>query len=781
MGNIRDILALSFLALTRLVPVAEAHVGARKSVSFRQPLLNTQFVTNPPSISDHTPGDTSPHDIAHRFIKEHISDAAFEYYIRDDSYTDQNTGISHVYIRQLVNGLEVSDGDMNLNIRDGQVLSYGSSIYTGTLNYTSLNPSWSQENYCAEIPRDTDPFVCGASLDRIRALASLHPVAAYTMHDNPIPASYFFTIAVSPDEAPSGVSMESALATREQCSDSISTGCWSVSSLPGILSPVKARLVYVQTHISGQDATQLNLAWRLEVEMEDNHYEAYVSAHDPSKIIASIDWVQDAPAPRDDGWLSELEAKVFGQSIFNTRPFLGLKTVADLLWSHVSDPAPADSTSTSAGGSYRVWKWTINDPASGNRTLQIAPYTKTASPLGWHALPAGKDRIETHPRTRPETIINHRTTVGNNVIAQANWSGRNKWISKNRPDGGSRLIFDFPYGANPWDKGWRTRNPRQYVNASVTQHFYIANMYHDLLYLYGFDEPSGNFQQHNFGKGGKDGDAVIVQAQDNKGYNNANFLTPPDGENGWCRMYIYNRSTPHRDGGLDASILIHELSHGLSKRLTGGPRDSSCLGVKEGRGMGEGWSDWIGTVVRSKRRYSDYPHAAWANNNRVGSRRYPYAKASLASFRGNPSMYDFLQRENYQEVHRIGEVWAEILWVVSNKLVDKHGFEDSLFPTSNPNFYRKIYRNGKQQLVPNRGNTLALQLVVNAMKLQPCNPTILQARDAIIAADKDLTGGSNRCSLWAGFASRGLGINAKSLMAKTKLSINGDMMPAGCR
>ncbi|ELU35548.1 fungalysin metallopeptidase (M36) domain-containing protein [Rhizoctonia solani AG-1 IA] len=60
----------------------------------------------------------------------------------------------------------------------------------------------------------------------------------------------------------------------------------------------------------------------------------------------------------------------------------------------------------------------------------------------------------------------------------------------------------------------------QYRDLSITQLFYLANMYHDLLYLYGFDEVSGNFQQYNFDKGGAEGDAVIVDAQDSGGFNN---------------------------------------------------------------------------------------------------------------------------------------------------------------------------------------------------------------------------------------------------------------------
>ena len=46
-------------------------------------------------------------------------------------------------------------------------------------------------------------------------------------------------------------------------------------------------------------------------------------------------------------------------------------------------------------------------------------------------------------------------------------------------------------------------------------------MYHDLLYRLGFDEASGNFQMDNFGKGGLGGDAVICQAQDGSGTDNA--------------------------------------------------------------------------------------------------------------------------------------------------------------------------------------------------------------------------------------------------------------------
>jgi len=47
------------------------------------------------------------------------------------------------------------------------------------------------------------------------------------------------------------------------------------------------------------------------------------------------------------------------------------------------------------------------------------------------------------------------------------------------------------------------------------------------------------------------------------------------------------------------------------------------------------------------------------------------------------------------------------------------------------------------------------------MKLQKCRPSFFEARDAIIQADQVLTGGENFCTLWKGFAERGLGPNAR--------------------
>lgn len=183
--------------------------------------------------------------------------------------------------------------------------------------------------------------------------------------------------------------------------------------------------------------------------------------------------------------------------------------------------------------------WGINDPSEGSRSTLTNPQDTTASPFGWHS-------TGTTSYTVPR---------GNNGIAQTNPSGGNTYLTNYRPSGGSSNAYVFPYTT-------ALSPPTTYVDASVTQLFYVANTYHDLLHTLGFNEAAGNFQTNNNGKGGLGADEVILNTQDGSGTNNANFATPPDGQNARMRMYIWTGSTPYRDSSFDAGVIIHEYTHG---------------------------------------------------------------------------------------------------------------------------------------------------------------------------------------------------------------------------
>src|SRR5262249_37274054 len=57
------------------------------------------------------------------------------------------------------------------------------------------------------------------------------------------------------------------------------------------------------------------------------------------------------------------------------------------------------------------------------------------------------------------------------------------------------------------------------------------------------------------------------------------------------------------------------------------------------------------------------------------------------------------------------------------------------------------------------GNNLAIQLVMDGLKLQPANPSFKDGRDAILRADQVLTGGANQAEIWGAFARRGMGLS----------------------
>lgn len=108
------------------------HDGAgrkRKSLGFGPAHPHAVYRTNPSVMANSLGSNADPLGVLALFMTEHHDDdESRSFKIRPDSYFDKNTNIHHFYIRQLVNGLQVVDGDMNVNIKDGRVLSFGDSV-----------------------------------------------------------------------------------------------------------------------------------------------------------------------------------------------------------------------------------------------------------------------------------------------------------------------------------------------------------------------------------------------------------------------------------------------------------------------------------------------------------------------------------------------------------------------------------------------------------------------------------------------------------------------------
>ena len=165
--------------------------------------------------------------------------------------------------------------------------------------------------------------------------------------------------------------------------------------------------------------------------------------------------------------------------------------------------------------------------------------------------------------------IDYEYTIGNNVDAYSDRDNTNDPTGANaaRAFGGTNLVFD-----HPWDPNGTATD---YIDAAITNLFYMNNIAHDIFYNYGFDEVSGNFQEENFDRGGRGSDGVNAEAQDASGTCNANMATPGDGANPRMQMFLCGGT----DGDFDNGVILHEYGHGVSNRLTGGPQAVACLGL----------------------------------------------------------------------------------------------------------------------------------------------------------------------------------------------------------
>ncbi|HLV92208.1 MAG TPA: T9SS-dependent M36 family metallopeptidase [Aequorivita sp.] len=640
------------------------------------------------------------------------------------------------------------------------------------------------------------------------------------------------TAAIAKATSKLGVSSPTGLNLLETVSDYsyiFNDGNISLENIP-------VELVYQ----SMNEGKTLKLAWDLSIYLLDgsHYYSVRVDAL-TGDLLQVHDWVYSCDFGEGPHSHAETESVLFsnaGESVY--------------------------AIANNATPKYRVFPLPLIGPNEGSDQLVTDPSDPTASPYGWH----DTDGMVGHEYT---------STRGNNVLAKDDLAGNN--YSGSQAEGGAEMLFDFDFGL--------PQHPANFTNGAITHLFYMNNVLHDIFYLYGFDEASGNFQQNNYGRGGNAGDYVIADAQDGGGMNNANFAVGTDGVNGRMQMYlwsspgqvlgtyltvndgplegayyantaqfsdlpeipvtadlallstnddtylgcdsavnaselngkiavvrrgdcafvdktlnaqeagavgliivnnesadpivmggdepninipailVYQRDgediisalldgqtinatmvddgsgtdTNQRDGDLDNAIVAHEYGHGVSIRLTGGRFNPGCL--RNDEQMGEGWSDYFALALTMKpgdrgedvRGMGTYSQGQGVGG--TGIRSKPYS----TDFAVNNFTYNSIKTQWVP--HGVGSVWATMLWDLTWAFVDEYGFDPDVYEGEG-------------------GNNMALQLVMDGLKLQPCSPGFVDGRDAILEADEIANGGANKCLIWHAFARRGLGFSA---------------------
>ena len=386
------------------------------------------------------------------------------------------------------------------------------------------------------------------------------------------------------------------------------------------------------------------------------------------------------------------------------------------------------------------------------------------------------------------------TTLGNNARSQESWRAPGV-PSGFRPTSPTR---DYAF---PWTDAWSNADcnpgtpygsafvPGQAfdISAAVTNLFVQHNRMHDWSYLLGFTEENWNAQDSNFGatEAFRENDPVIGNAQDGAalpppvGYaaarNNANMTTLPDGASSITNMYLWQPVAgafypPCVDGDYDAGVIGHEYTHMIENRMIG--KGANRSGHHAGA-MGESAGDLLaieqlnehGNIATDgANRYATGTYAT--GNKQRGIRNYAGNWPATGVFPA-PGVLPQIDPLNFSDigydltgpqVHADGEIWTATNFDVRKALAAKY---QAQYPEGDQALQEQC---AKGQVAVDRcpGNRRWIQLVVDSFLLMPTNPTMVDARNAQLAADTMRFGGANQAELWRAYARRGLGEDASA-------------------
>jgi extracellular elastinolytic metalloproteinase len=378
-----------------------------------------------------------------------------------------------------------------------------------------------------------------------------------------------------------------------------------------------------------------------------------------------------------------------------------------------------------------------------------------ASPLPWDVDPA--------------TGMSNQTTRGNNSVAVHNWFSNNA-ASVGTETATARADRDYAYA---WTNQWYnsgcspdvfTTAQANEIDAARANLFAMHNRMHDWAYHLGFTEATWNMQQDNFGRGGLGSDIEQGNAQaggvsggppDFAARDNANQITPRDGLAPITNMYLWQPIagsfySPCLDGDYDMSVIAHEYTHAITNRMIAGPN----AGLSSPQGMSESWSDQMAMEYLNENGYAPAGVQAYTIGQYVttdpvaGIRNYNMSDSPL-----NYSSvdYDFVGLQ----VHASGEVWSATNFDIRQAMIGRYGAGTPAL--------QKSCAMGQTQVTSCPGNRRWVQLVFDSFLLMAASQeSMVDARDALLAADMIRFGGANQDLLWNAFAKRGLGEAAAS-------------------
>ena len=256
---------------------------------------------------------------------------------------------------------------------------------------------------------------------------------------------------------------------------------------------------------------------------------------------------------------------------------------------------------------------------------------------------------------------------------------------------------------------------------------------------------------------------------------NANMTTRPDGSPSITNMYLWQPVAgafyaPCVDGDYDAGVIGHEYGHMIENRMIG--KGAGRSGHHAGA-MGESVGD-----LMSIEQLNENGHFPTDGANRWATGTYATGEKlrGIRNYAGNfpsqgafptPGMYAQVDPLNFSDigydvtgpqVHADGEIWTATNFDIRRALAAKY---DAQYPEGDQALQERCAR-GEVPVDRCPGNRRWIQLLFDSYLLDPTAPSMVDARNSLLAADTIRFGGANQAELWLAFARRGLGAGASA-------------------
>lgn len=414
------------------------------------------------------------------------------------------------------------------------------------------------------------------------------------------------------------------------------------------------------------------------------------------------------------------------------------------------------------------------DFAEGERAAEDDPHWKVfpagspaRSELWCTAAAEGCDRVVRDPASGqhwdvdPATGQPTRTSRGNSAETVRAWGNGTPEVWA--PESVERE-YDYPF-TDQWarskcDPATLSSPERIDADAATANLFAMHNRLHDWAYHLGFTEATWNLQRVNTAPGGLGGDPERGNAQQGAATattrNNANQTSPPDGMQPVTNLFLFQPTAgaiyaPCVDSSFDLTFIAHEYAHTISNRMIAGP--DTRLNSSQGNAMGESWSDLIATEFLVEHGWTPPGNSPYVIGGYLSDE--PVSGVRNYDMSDSPLNFSDIGYDPSTNPHPVGEIWSATNFAIRQAMIDRYGAGD-----------RALQESCAAGLTPVEecpGNRRWVQLVLDSFLLQATGePSMVDMRDNLIAADRLRFGGANEDLLWRVFAERGLGADAVS-------------------